>query len=348
MYTRAVSTFPLPPSLAGLVAPAERPVASPGKLAATIIDAHAPSSQTTRPAHVAEVALVGLPDDTGVSLNNGRPGAREGPRAFRAALSRLGVAEPGWMDPSSGGAVGGTGAHPRAMPSIVDIGDVRPGATLNETHDRVTRVVEGVLDAGLFPVAIGGGHDLTFPFARAAASRSRVRAGLYCDAHLDVRAEPGSGMAFRSLIEQCAIARLAIVGYQPLVNARHHAEYFVSRGGRVTSPATNPGDAQRQIESLLSVGDSAFVSLDLDAIDAAHAPGVSAMNPEGLSVATLGAYALAAGRSTRVACLDIMELNPSHDPDGRTARVAAWLFLRFCEGFSQRGWRAGPADPATP
>ena len=40
------------------------------------------------------IGLIGLADDLGVRLNNGRPGAREGPRAFRAALARYGVADP--------------------------------------------------------------------------------------------------------------------------------------------------------------------------------------------------------------------------------------------------------------
>jgi hypothetical protein len=46
------------------------------------------------------VAMIGLADDLGVRLNGGRPGAREGPRAFRAALARYGVAHPdGWEWP---------------------------------------------------------------------------------------------------------------------------------------------------------------------------------------------------------------------------------------------------------
>src|SRR5262249_12704898 len=138
------------------------------------------------------VAILGLADDLGVRLNHGRPGAAGGPPAFRAALARYGVAPPaGWT-----------------WPVVVDAGDIVPApghdeAALHETHNRVTAAVSAVLDAGLFPIGIGGGHDLTFPFVRAIAHRRRTGArpltGVYFDAHLDVRETAGSGMAFRRL-----------------------------------------------------------------------------------------------------------------------------------------------------
>ena len=60
------------------------------------------------------VALLGLPDDTGVRLNNGRTGAAGGPKAFRAALARYGVAD------SAGG----------YLPLVFDAGDVMPTGSL--------------------------------------------------------------------------------------------------------------------------------------------------------------------------------------------------------------------------
>lgn len=257
------------------------------------------------------MGLIGLADDTGVRMNGGRPGAAEGPRAFREALSRYGAATPeGWQ-----------------WPGVFDAGDVVPGPNLTETHTRVTDAVAALLDAGLFPVGIGGGHDLTFAFARAVAGRHPAMAAVYFDAHLDVRADAGSGMPFRALVEHCGVRGLRVHGFGEFVNASEHLDWFRDHGGVIEPPDTTPGS--------WPAGDL-LVSLDLDVIDAAHAPGVSAMNPCGWTPESAVAWARAAGREPRVRCFDIMELCPAHDEGGRTARLAAHLFLSFLRGFAER------------
>jgi formimidoylglutamase len=271
------------------------------------------------------IGLIGLTDDTGVAMNHGRPGAREGPHAFRRALAGYGVATP---------MARGEAPYPR----VFDAGDIIPGRDIHETHDRVTAAVDGVLDLGLMPVAIGGGHDLTFPFVRAVSRRQMAARpgaamiGLYLDAHLDVRAEVGSGMPFRRLLEERLVAGLLCVGANPLANVREHAEWFEAHGGRIVTAA----EAAAGGTPAPPPGDASFLSLDLDVLDAAFAPGVSAINPCGMTPPQVAAVVRAAGRNPRVTCFDIMELNPRHDPDGRTARLAAHMFLEFLRGLSER------------
>ena len=259
-----------------------------------------------------DIALIGLPDDTGVIMNNGRPGAAEGPTALRAALARYGVAEPsGWT-----------------WPRVFDAGDVlvEPG-DIHETHRRVSEAVRGVMNLGLFPVAIGGGHDLTFPFVRAVAKPTAPWHGVYFDPHLDVRDETGSGMPFRRLIEGGIANALTIHGFQPFANALPHVRWFHAHGGRISD--LSPEDPWPTRDT--------FVSLDMDVIDQAFAPGVSAMNPCGWSPALAERWVAAAGRNPRVRCFDIMELSPPNDPSGRTARLAAHLLLTFLRAFAERG-----------
>jgi formiminoglutamase len=259
-----------------------------------------------------EVALLGLPDDTGVRLNHGRPGAAGGPAAFRAALARYGSDQP---------AIAGE------LPRVFDAGDVRPGRSLDETHARVTAATAALLDAGLFPVAIGGGHDLTFPFVRAIAEKFSRPAGIYFDAHLDVRETAGSGMAFRRLVEDCGVSALHLHGFRPLVNTHAHLGWFRTHGGKIF-----PDGARIALPSARHL----FISFDLDVLDAAQAPGVSAPNPAGWTVHKAAAWVRACGANARVRCFDLMELNPRCDSDGRTARAAAHLFLTFLSGFAQR------------
>lgn len=264
------------------------------------------------------VALIGLPDDLGVRLNSGRPGAAEGPAAFRAALARYGVGSPsGWQ-----------------WPSVFDAGDVMPAEgdsadALAETHGRVTLAVEAALDLGLFPIGVGGGHDLTFAFVRPLALRHPGMVGYYLDAHLDVREAAGSGMPFRRLIEDCGVQALRLVGMNPMANAAEHVAYFVEHHGRVMGGAEF--EASARSEPL-----DAFASLDLDVLDGAFAPGVSAANPVGMSSREVERLVGALGRSHRIRCFDIMELNPRFDVDGRTARVAAHMFLTFLKGLAAR------------
>ncbi len=268
------------------------------------------------------VALIGLPDDLGVRMNHGRSGAAEGPTAFRSAIARYGVASPsGWR-----------------WPGVFDAGDVMPaeGETeeaLAETHGRVTLAVAAALDLGLFPIGIGGGHDLTFAFVRPVALRHPGMVGYYLDAHLDVRESTGSGMPFRSLIESCGVQALRLVGMNAMANAAEHVAYFVEHHGRSMGGAEF--EASVRSESL-----DAFASLDLDVLDGAFAPGVSAANPAGLTPREVERLVGMLGRSPRIRCFDIMELNPRHDADGRTARLAAHLFLSFLRGLSARWDRA--------
>lgn len=257
------------------------------------------------------IGLLGLPDDTGVRMNNGRTGAAGGPKAFRAALARYGAAD--------------SAAGP--LPRVFDAGDIMPTGSLEKTHERVTEATAALLDRGLFPLAIGGGHDLTYPFVRAVAARFPKLAGLYFDAHLDVRETAGSGMAFRRLVEDCGVGALHLHGFRPLVNSQEHLEWFRTHGGR-TQPAT--------AKVALPKAKNLFASFDLDVLDAAHAPGVSALNPSGWNVGQAEAWVRACGADPRVRCFDLMELNPAQDPDGRTARVACHLFLTFLAGFASR------------
>ncbi len=272
-----------------------------------------------------QVALIGLADDTGVRLNGGRVGAAGGPAAFRAALGRYGVQEPAnWI-----------------YPKVFDAGDVIPAAghseaSVLETHGRVFEAVSALLDLGLFPIGIGGGHDLTLPLVHAVSKRHAPMTGVYFDAHLDVRPGVGSGMAFRRLVEDCGVRELNVFGLSKMVNAREHVEWFEKNGGRI-----HAGHEELQgLESCLDGGGrprhTVFASFDLDVIDAGHAPGVSALNPAGWTAREAERAVFACGAAEAVKCFDIMELNPVHDEQGRTARIAAHLFLTFLRGFAGR------------
>jgi arginase family enzyme len=285
--------------------------ASPARLASRVV---------TDSAKGCRVALIGLADDLGVRLNAGRPGAAGGPDAIRSALCGYGAAEPHGFD----------------APGIFDAGNVTPApghdaAALLETHRRIRETVRAVVEADLFPIGLGGGHDLTLPFVAGvidacnAKGRRPPMAGRYFDAHLDVRETIGSGMPFRRLVEDHGVGSLTVEGFNPFANTRTHVAWFLAHGGSLgTGAPWSPPAAP------------CFVSLDLDVLDAAHAPGVSAINPAGVTPTWLAAQIEAAGACPEVRCFDVMELCPPHDQGARTARVAAHMVLCFLRGFSRR------------
>jgi arginase family enzyme len=330
------------------------PAIRPGTFAATI-DGDSPEG--------CAVALLGLPDDTGVRLNGGRPGAAEGPAAFRAALARFGTT----FD---------LGADRPLAVHVFDAGDVEPSgggdeAALEQTHARVEAAVGALHARGMVTVAVGGGHDLTYPAVAAVAAarangrgrgrepgpgpgpgrgpgRGRPLGGVNLDAHLDVRERVGSGMAFRRLIAGGHLDPHAFVevGLGRFANDADDVAWLRAQGAHLLT-ADAILDEGLPVESVLEEALApglGFVSIDLDGIDGAAAPGVSAVNPCGLGVRHACRLAEAAGRDPRVAHFDIMELCPRHDEAGRTARIAALLWMSFIAGFAARA-EAGPSPP---
>lgn len=257
------------------------------------------------------VTILGFPDDAGVVMNGGRAGAADGPRAFRGALLRYGTARPAGFQ----------------WPGVVDAGDVEPAETLTETHRRASEASGRLVEGGALPVGIGGGHDFTYALVRGVAQGlDEPLTGIYLDAHLDVRPTEGSGMSFRRLVDEGHVGELHVHGLDPYATSPDHLAWFTDHGGDVG--AFGPEDPWPK--------GPLFVSIDLDALDQAFAPGVSAANPCGLTPREVEAWARAAGRHPGVRCFDLMELSPRWDQGGRTARLAARLFLAFLHGVAER------------
>ena len=287
-------------------APAVWPSARPGRFAQRVQSASPEGCQ---------LALLGLPDDTGVKLNFGRPGASAGPAALRAALAGFGTS----FDAAQG----------RELEvRIFDAGDVVPAAgddeaALLETHVRAESAARQLHELGLVVVGVGGGHDLSLPTIRACAAKlGAPLGGINVDAHLDVRERIGSGMPFRKLIEgrQLDAGRFVELGLNRFANERADFDWLRGQGADLVLIEQLLREGARPHERLTRVlaGGAGFLSIDLDGLDGSVAPGVSAKNPLGLRVEQVAELAEAAGERPEVRHFDLMELCPAHDVDGRT------------------------------
>ena len=270
----------------------------------------------------ARVVLLGCPQDEGVLRNGGRPGARLAPNAIRRCLYRL------------------TNNSMEQL-RLVDLGDLVPATTLEETHERLGQVAEAVLRDGKTLLVLGGGNDISYPDARALSRAvNREILVLNVDAHFDVRADTprNSGTPYRQLLDEGWVRGESFfeLGSEPQCNSRVYTDYLEAQGVTVVPRATwrAQGIVSRLDTLLAQPSRAIFAGLDLDVVNASEAPGVSAPNPLGLTGTELCEVATRLGAEPRVRLLELTEVNPEFDLDQHTARLAAtvlWHFLQSRE-----------------
>src|SRR6478736_6635259 len=272
----------------------------------------ATSSSGARPA-----VILGFGSDEGVRRNKGRTGAAAAPAAIRAALGPL--------------------AFHLTRP-VFDAGDVTvDGDALEAGQERAGLAISRLIDAGMLPVVLGGGHETAFAsylgVAGSAAVRDGLRVGvLNLDAHFDLRDEPvpSSGTPFLQMARAEAAAgrelRYAVVGISEPNNTRALFRTAEELGVEYLLDEDCSADAAEAfVADFLSGIDVLYLTIDLDVLPAAVAPGVSAPAAYGVQLPVISAVCRQVAASGKLLHLDVAELNPEFDVDGRTARVAARL-----------------------
>lgn len=270
-----------------------------------------------------QAVILGFPSDEGVRRNGGRPGAAEGPLAIRNALYRLAP------DPRSA-------AFAALLRRTRDLGDLEVSGDVERDQQSLGEALSSYLMSGAFVVVLGGGHETSYGHFLGYAKSGQSVDILNWDAHPDVRelvqGKAHSGSPFRQALEDPsgACRRYTVAGLEPSAVARAHLD-FVERHGQAIWSQEISLDAIALLYAAAAT--PTLVSLDLDAISQAEAPGVSAPNAGGLSSRLWLDAAFQAGRSRSVTSADVVELNPRLDIDGHTARLAAltvWWLLRGC------------------
>lgn len=279
------------------------------------------------PGEPALVSLIGFPCDQGVTRNDGRAGAAAGPGAIRQALGRL--------TPDAEAA----GAFLHVAERTADLGDVAMSGDLERDQEALAARIAPLLAGDGLVIVLGGGHETAYGhFLGYVGAGTPVRI-VNWDAHCDVR-EPvdgrgSSGTPFRQALEHPSkLARqYCVAGVQPHSAAAAHVAYAASHGAVVWRRDVTRGTI---VELYAPDETSVMASFDLDAVDRAHAPGVSAPNAAGLPVDLWLEAAYRAGAAPNVRSADIVELNPAVDRDGQTAALAALTVWCLLKGRSDR------------
>jgi formiminoglutamase len=287
--------------------------------------------------------LVGFPQDEGVRRNGGRPGAAEAPREVRRWLRRL-TPWDGSCDTTL------------TEPPPLDAGDVAARSSLEEAQEALAVAVGAMLASGAVPVVLGGGHETAFGHYGGYVRAGKPAGIINLDAHLDLRPVEGgrghSGTPFRQALEHLTRPlpgpHYVCLGAQPQSVSRDHLLHARRQGCVVRwhdEVRADLGHAfAEQRDRLAAAGCQLYVSLDADVVRAADVPGVSAPNVAGLPGDAVLACVRLAGRSPQVSSFDLVEINPRHDQDGRSARWAALALWHFLAGLAARP-RLCPSSP---
>jgi agmatinase len=251
------------------------------------------------------VGLLGLPTDINSSHLRG---AAKGPAAIRKAL---------WS--GAGNLTSERGVNLSLPGVLVDRGDLRLREDAAD-RGRIEAAVTGLLDRGLKPLLLGGDHSVTYPIVRAVAARHRGLSILHFDAHPDLYDDyEGNRFShaspFARIMEEGLVRRLVQVGIRTL-NSHQAAQAKRFGVKMVTMSAFRP-------ETVPLPRGPLYITIDIDALDPAFAPGVAHREPGGLSVRDV-IRVLHRVRGSVVGG-DIVELRPASDADGVTAIVAAKL-----------------------
>ena len=175
-----------------------------------------------------------------------------------------------------------------------------------------------LLARGGRPIALGGDHSVTYPVMRALRTKERRLTILHIDAHADLYDNfEGDRFShacpFARIMEDGLCDRLVQVGIRTL-NAQQRAQ-AARFGVEVIDMRAWVSGARPALSGPV------YLSLDLDALDPAFAPGVSHWEPGGLT--SRDVVGLIQSLSAPVVGADVVELNPARDPSGVTAMVAA-------------------------
>jgi agmatinase len=266
-----------------------------------------------------DAAVLGIPWDGGASF---RSGARFGPEAVRSASGMIRTYNPAQRVQVFG------------VLSTIDYGDAptAPGY-LEETLRRAEEFVRPIAESGALPVAIGGDHSITLAELRALASVHGPLGLVHLDSHTDMwdsyydGIRYGHGTVFRRAIEEGLLdpSRVLQAGMRGSLYGEEDegipGELGVESIPWVELARLSTDELARRARERLGSG-PAFVSLDVDFVDAAFCPGTGTPEVGGpTSFEALGYVRALTG--LRFVGFDVVEVAPAYDGPGQVTALFA-------------------------
>ncbi|MGV3540482.1 MAG: formimidoylglutamase [Rufibacter sp.] len=264
----------------------------------------------------AEVVLIGLPEYRGTE--DATETSYQGPNQIRKELYRLMKGIGPWL--------------------VMDLGNLLPGIHLEDTYLRLKEVIEILVDAGKFPILLGGSHDLTYGQFLGYEHLGKPANLVLVDSQLDMQenpeAAPDQSHLHRILLhDPNYLFSFSHLGYQAYLTDNHtlaaleklHFELY--RIGHVRQNLKEMEPVVRQAD---------LISFDVAAIRYQDAPGQQHANPFGLTGEEACQLAWYAGQSEQLSSFGLYGYRPEFDQRNLTATTLATMAWYAIEGFYQR------------
>ena len=290
----------------------------------------------------ADVAVLGAPFDFGTQV---RAGARFGPRSVREASTLFSFGHAGAYDHEDDRTY--LGADVR----IVDLGDADIVHTDTvRSHANIKAGVNAILDAGAFPVVIGGDHSVNIPCIDAFDGRGDIHI-LQIDAHLDFVDERhgvrfGHGNPMRRAAEKTYVTGLTQVGIRNVSStAKEGYEDARRMGSDILSVRQMRALGAKAVIDRIPADARVYVTLDIDGFCPSIAPGTGTPSHGGFLYYEVLEMLQALARRNQVVGIDLVEVAPDYDPTGGTSILAAQILLNFLGFVFEAAGVRHPADP---
>lgn len=286
-----------------------------------------------------DVCIIGAPFDVAVTH---RSGARFGPRAIRNA-GDVHYARAHHL---------GLRVEPFRILKAIDTGDVPcPPGDIERSHAAIRARIGSILAAvpKTFPVILGGDHSITYPAAGTVADHHNRKVGIvHFDAHTDAaNASYGvhlsHGTPMRRLIEAGHVAgrnfvQVGLRGYWPEPDVLEWMAQHGMRSHFMSEIEERGFDAvlETAIEEALDGPELVYLSVDVDVMDPAFAPGTGTPEPGGITAAEMLRAVRNLALKVPMAGMDVVEVSPPYDHGEITAEVANRICLEVISALAYR------------
>ena len=267
----------------------------------------------------AKVILYGMPMDWTVSY---RPGSRFGPNRMREGSIGLEEYSP-YLD--------------RELHEVpfFDAGDIPlPFGNAQKSLDLIEEYVDSILEKGKFPLGMGGEHLVSWPVFRAMYKKYPDLAIIHMDAHTDLREEyEGEPLSHSTPIRKVAglIGPENVFSFGIRSGMKEEFEWAKEAGMHISKFEVL--EPLKQVLPKLK-GRPVYVTIDIDVLDPAHAPGTGTVDAGGItSKELLASIHAIAGSDVQVVGADLVEVAPVYDHSDQTANTASKLLREMLLGF---------------
>lgn len=267
-----------------------------------------------------DIGVIGYACDEGVRRNQGRIGAKEGPKFLRKTLAKL----PLHFDSKT----------------IADFGNIKCiDGDMESCQNALAKTINTLISNKTFPIVIGGGHDVAYAHFMGirSALKEKAKIGIInFDAHFDLRPvedKSNSGTPFNQIISESKKTNQPVdyfvIGIQQQSNTKelfniakeNHVDYVSNF--ECTTSKRHIKKFKKQLKSFIEKNDHLYITIDMDGFSSAYSPGVSATSSLGFSPHFFFEILEFILKSNKVISCDIAEINPTLDIDNQTSKLGA-------------------------